>query len=1091
MKPNPSQESGIALLKTVTSYLNDAEQTTIQNALQYATSAHAGYWRKNGNPYVEHPIAVAAMLAEWRAPTAVLVAGLLHDTHKPNYSQKTNLSDIEARFGSEVSYLVREVSQLGRLGHIYPAIQAGMADAVSAAGIGLSERLPWANLVLQRSPLAIVIKFADRLHNLQTTHVHKEHRQIEFAAYTLHIFAPLAERLGMRDVKRQLEDSAFRILQPDEYSAIAERYPWSKRAKATQPIIEGIEQKFQTMGLSVEVLLDQSSLYRIYQQENMTGQRIPLELAQPIIVVVGQQSDCYCALGFLHQLWAPVPEMFRDYIAAPKPNAYRALHTHLRYSRKQNLIVLVRDKEMQLVAERGLTAAWLGVSADKLPSLPKPGSATDQDMTVFTPDGDLIVLPKESTPIDFAYAVHRSLGHQCIGAMVNGRMASLSQPLRRGDIVQIRVSSASVGPSSDWLDMVKTPRARASIRRWLRSQNPVEAADLGWRKLDKRLRQQGIILSSNRVTERLQLVAENLGYETRSDLLLALGLKKRDIDSVIEALLGDKKTQETRPFLQAVVVSLAKGDLPQRFAGCCYPVPPDPIVGYETRDKIIAIHRADCEQVQQQRPLLNAEWASQRLDWQSEIDILAIDRHRLVYDISKIIAETGLSMNSFYADRIDDGSAQIRIAISQLPHKQSDLLLKRLQTVADVRQAELKNLRLPENYNKHGVMARHFSNPYTLRPVTGSNFFGRRKELLELVNNLRDVRPGEAVLLWGPRRIGKTSMLLEFKENVISGGDFLPVFIDLQRLSGRSTTMFLFEIARTITKELTELDLKPPNLSRMKRDPLGYFSGFLEKQPALQDKLLVLIFDEFQLLGELREDQVSLADINRYFRSMIQHQQGLSIVFSGGGLLDDLLRVPETSFMLEVARHQRLTCLDETDARRLIVEPAGKVTYEEDAVERLLELTAGHPYFMQWICSELVTRVEDDIPAIVSGSDMDVVLIEWVPYQSEQFFNHLWGHTVQFDREVQHLNKLVLTVMAVQEKNSDDYWLSFAQIYQGGLQNLLSEERAWEVLQGLVKMDTLESVVPEQYRIKVPLCTYWLRHNFDVQRVVKEINHAQ
>ncbi|MBE2221104.1 MAG: HD domain-containing protein [Anaerolineae bacterium] len=1091
MKSNPSTGSVAALLKTVTSYLTDAEQATIQNALTYAAAAHDGYWRKSGDPYVEHPIAVASILAEWRAPTAVLVTSLLHDTHKPNYSRKTNLLEIEQLFGREVGYLMSEVSQLGRLGHIYPAIQAGMADAARATDAELSRRLPWVNLVLQRSPLAIVIKLADRLHNLQTIHVHSERRQIEFAAYTQHIFVPLAERLGMRAVKRQLEDDAFRILQPDAYGDIAARYPWQKRQQAAQKIIEQIEQHLQTKELPAEIILDPNSFYNIYQFENMIGRHLPLELAQPVIILVDKRADCYCALGYVHQLWTPEPERFRDYVAAPKPNGYRALHTQLRFTSRHNLIVLLRDKQMHLVAEYGLAAQWQGVPSEKLPHLPQRTELPSGKITVLTPDGDLVLLPEKATPVDFAYSIHKSLGHQCIGAMVNGRMASLSHPLHSGDIVHIRVSRASVGPSSDWLEFVQTPRARAAIRRWIQSQNPVEAADLGWKKLDEQLRRQGILLSSGRVTDRLQLVAEKLGYQSRSELLIAVGLKKREAGSVVAELLGLGVEQDGRPFLQAVVVSLANGNLPHRFARCCNPEPPDPIVGYETRTKVIKIHRADCERVGKQRPLLNAEWASRNVDWQSEIDILAIDRQRLVYDVSKIIAEAGLTMNSFYADRIADGSAQIRIAISQLPPTQLNLLLKRLQNVADVRQAELSTLQLPENYNKQGVMAHHFSNPYTLRPVTGSNFFGRRKELLELVNNLRDVRPGEAVLLWGPRRIGKTSLLLEFKANVVGGDDFLPVFVDLQRLSGRSTTMFLLEIARAIVKELGIPGLKPPNLSRMKRDPLGYFSGLLERLPALQDKLLVLIFDEFQLLAELREEEVSLADINRYFRGMIQHQQGLSIVFSGGGLLDDLLRHPETSFMLEVARHQRLTVLEEKDARKLIVESVSKVFYAEEAVVLLLELTAGHPYFMQWICSELVTRAEGDRPPQVSAADVVAVLTDWVPHQSEHFFNHLWGHTVQADRKVQQINKLALTVMAVQEKNAEDYWLSFTQIYEGGLYNILDKDQAWHVLQGLVKMDTLESVVPEQYRIKVPLCTHWLRHNYDVQRVVKEINHAQ
>lgn len=1087
MNPNPTTGSeAVHLQKTVASYLTDAQQATIRNALTYSAAAHEGFFRKSGDPYVVHAIAVTAILAEWRAPTAVLVAGLLHDVHKSQYAHPTTLADIESIFGDEVAYLVSEVSQLGRLGYIYPALQAGMVDVADA---GLSDRLPWTSLILQRSPLAIVIKFADRLHNLRTTYVHTEERQIEFAAYTRHIFAPLAERLGMRAAKRQLEDHAFRILQPDEFAIMSDRYPWPDRQQAATEIMRQIQQQFQDKDLSATVFLDPNSLYNIYQMENLLGKRFPLELAQPVIVAVEKSAECYCALGHLHQLWPPDPERFRDYVASPKPNAYRALHTQLRFSPKHNLVVLVRDHQMHLVAEHGLTAAWWGVAVEQLPILPKPAETAVGDITIFTPDGEIKVLPEGATPIDFAYMIHKSLGHQCIGAAINGRMASLSQPLHSGDIVEIRVSSASVGPSPDWLDIVKTPRARYAIRRWIRSQNPVEAADLGWKKLAERLRQDGVLLASPRASERLQFVADQMGYKSRRDLLVALGLQQRDLTAVVEQILGPNVANSTTPSLQAAIVSLAKGNLPQRLAGCCNPLPPDPIIGYKTRTNIIKIHRTDCAQVQEQRPLLNAEWVNEKVGWQAEIDILAIDRSRLVHDISKIIGETGFSMNSFYADRIADGSARIRIAIGQLSQKQSAILLKRLKTVPSVRQAELKPLQLPQNYDKQGVLAHHFSNPYTLRPVTGGNFFGRRKELLELVNNLRDVRPGEAVLLWGPRRIGKTSLLLQFKQNVIGGDDFLPVFIDLQRLSGRSTTVFLFDIARAIVKELGIPGLKPPNINRMKRDPLGYFSGLLEHLPALQNKLLVLIFDEFQLLGELREDQVSLADINRYFRSMIQHQQGLSIVFSGGGVLDELLHHPETSFMLEVARHQKLGCLDADAARQLIVEPIAKVVYAEDVVEQLLHLTAGHPYFMQWICSELITRTEDT--SQVQTEDVATVLKEWVPYQSEHFFNHLWGHTVTFDRQRQIFNKLVLTVMASLGQSETGYWLSFPQIFQGGLQDVLSEDQVWTILQGLVKMDTLESVVPEQYRIKVPLCTYWLRHNYDVMRVVKEINHAQ
>jgi GTP pyrophosphokinase len=1067
-------------------YLSAEELETLQRALAYAAAAHAGFTRKSGAAYIEHPVAAASLLADWRAPTAVLAAGLLHDTLKPAYARVPPPDEICRIFGREIAHFVQEVSNMGRLGNIYPAVRPDDEEA----GESLPDRLSWVALVLQRSPMAAVIKFADRLQNFESIDVHHQERQLEFATHTMHIFAPLAERMGMRAVKRQLEDYAFQILNPDAYGRVARRYPWPERKQAAAGIVQQLHEKLQSAGIHAEVFPNPHSFYNIYQYETIRDKQFPPELVQPIVIVTENSGQCYHVLGLVHALWPPDPEQFRDFIAAPKKNGYRAIHTQLRFSPRHNLIVLIRDRQMQIVAEKGITARWHGVPPDLLPSFPRRADALPGNISVLTPDGDLIVLPEGATVIDFAYAVHQGVGHQAIGAVVNGKMAFLSQELNSGDIVQVRVSNASVGPSPEWLSIIKTPKARSAIRRWIRAQNPVEATDQGYKMLEKRLRQEGVILASARASRRLQVVAGKLGYAARDDLLVAIGLGQRDVAQVAEQMIGQNSPNEAAPSLQATIVSLADADLPHRFAGCCNPLPPDPIMGYVTRDNVVKIHRADCLRARRLRPLLNAEWVTFDVDWQAEINILAIDRPRLVYDVSKIVAEMGLSMNSFYADRIADGSAQLRIGVGQLPQTQLEMLLKRLHKVPDVRQAVVESPQLPVQYNERSVLARHFGNPYTLRPATGSGFFGRKRELLELVNNLRDVRPGEAVLLWGPRRIGKTSLLLEFKQTVVGGDDFLPVFVDLQRLSGRSTTMFLHDIAREIVKALDMPSVKPPNLSRMKKDPLGYFRGFLENVPALQERLLVLIFDEFQLLGELREENVSLVDINRYFRGMIQHQQGLSIVFSGGGVLDSLLRHPETSFMLEVARHQKLDCLDEESARRLIVEPVPRVHYEETAVAQLLHLTAGHPYFLQWICSELVSQVDNIRQSTITTTLVDQVLTAWVPDQGEQFFNHLWGHTIGFDRQTELYNKLVLTSMAGSEPSGDKAAVPFTVLFRNGLEGILTEDQARYVLDGLVKMDTLIVTGSEQYRIKVPLCQHWLRQNYDVQHVVKEAARA-
>lgn len=1080
--------SGYQLLQTIAAYLPPEAVAEVEKGLLLAAYAHQGYSRKNNDPYVEHPIAVAAILAGWRAPTAVLITALLHDVCKEKYADCPPQTEVVRLFGSDVARLLQDVARLGRLGplHAQPDRETSLESSEA-----LAQRLPWVALVLQRAPLAVVIKIADRLHNFATLDALPPERQAAFAAVTLNIFVPFAERLGMRAVKRQLEDQAFAVLQPDVYQSLSRRCPLEARQTATADLVSHIQSHLGQYGVPARVAIKPVSLYTIYRGETLQNRPVPLHLAQPIIVVTETAGDCYRALGALHQLWPPLPGHIHDYIVAPKPNGYRALHTHVRLGPGEKLVLLLRDPEMEQVAEWGLAAGWLGVPQARLPQFAQWREPPAGNISVLTPDGDLKMLPVGATPIDFAYAIHKGLGHQCTGAVVNGRVASLDRTLESGDVVHILTSQASIGPASEWLNVVKTSRARSAIRQWLRAQNPTEASKKGWNLLDNRLHRQGLILASAQAADSLQLVAEQLGYASRDDLLLAIGLQERPVDLVVDLLKQVANRGDGLPSLQATIVSLAEADLPQRLAGCCNPLPPDHIVGYVTRDSVVTIHRSDCARVAALRPLINAEWNTLEIQRQAEIEIQAIDRPRLIQDVTAVIAETGLNMTSFHAERMADGSAQLHLTLSEMPQSQQTLLLKRLRGIADVRQAEMTSLRRPARFFEQGIVARQFANPYTLRPVSGGSFFGRRAELRALVNNLREVRPGEAVLLWGPRRIGKTSLLLEFRQSVINGADYVPVFVDMQRLSGRSATMFLLDISRAIVKALDSPTVKAPNLSRMKRDPLGYFRGFLENVPALQNKLIVLILDEFQLLGELKDEEVSLADINRYFRSLLQHQHGLTIVFSGGGVLETLLRQPEASFMLELARHQKLGCLDEAAARQLIVEPLPRIRYEEQVVEDLLALTAGHPYYLQWLCSELIVEADREERPFIQPAHLQTVLNNWMPLQGEQFFNHLWGSSLGYDLAQQQCSKLALTAIAELADAENGRWLSLSQIQQSGILTVLSEAQVWELLQGLAQMDTLESRDDEQFRLKVALCEQWLRANYSVKRLLKEMENGR
>ncbi|MCB8942214.1 MAG: TGS domain-containing protein [Ardenticatenaceae bacterium] len=563
-----------------------------------------------------------------------------------------------------------------------------------------------------------------------------------------------------------------------------------------------------------------------------------------------------------------------------------------------------------------------------------PQQTAADTMRVFTPQGDELLLPVGATAIDFAYAVHLELGHECTGVLVNGRSTPLSSPLQDGDVVKILTSQVGVGPSPDWLDVVQTRRARSAIRHWLKEQ--AEAED-------------------------------------------------------------------------------------------------------ETTAVPISAHT---------------------------LELTALTRPTLLTEITLLVAQSGQNMSRFQAEQVSGELTRVEVGLAAVP----EVLLAKLRQVEGVQWVTV------------GVAQRPFSpaaisNPHTLRPVSGEGFFGRRAELRELVNNLRGVRPGEAVLLWGARRVGKTSLLMQFQQNVLGRGDYLPVFVDMQRLSGRSTSRFLHDIYKSIAEAIDE---KPPTVTRMKRDPLGFFRSFLENEARLQDRHLVLILDEFQLLAELEEDGVTVADINRYFRSLIQHGRGLTVIFSGGGVLDVLLKQPAASFMLEVAVYQQIGCLDEAAARQLIEQSVARVQYEAAVVESLLSLTAGHPYYLQWVCGELVARAERHGRSHIMPTDLTTLLTEWLPGQGEQFFSHLWGSSVGLTREMQQRYKVVVTAVAQSNKT----WQPLNKIART-LAPYLAESEVWRLAQDLVKMDTL-LVLGKRYALKVPLFARWLRANVTVEGVVRE-----
>jgi len=482
------------LLEKLATYDESEEgRVLVEKAAQFAEWCHAGFSRLDGSPYILHPITVATILSEWQAPVEILAAALLHDVLNTQYSQVPSLAELEKNFAPELISLVRDVASLGEFRQaLYQSSVEVSTEEVQesnsndderltsgswdVSGYGWEvqessekriERVSWAFVVLQRNPIAVVIKLADRLHNLQSHRVLPEQQRRRFAAAILNIFAPFADRLGMRRVRQELEDEAFQIYYPERFNEVAH---YTGEVLATMPIDEHcrkLEQVLHKHGIDVKVHKQVNHHYHIYREQLAHRDReVPsTDMFTVVVVVKSEEEDCYRTLRVVHSTWRPLGESY-DYIANPRPTGYRALHTRVYESALGAFKVLIRTEAMHLVAEHGITARWRGIGEELLPSIDPLPERPKGNIMAITPQGEVKYLPQGATPIDFAYAIHPEIGHHCMQAWVNGRQAPLEAPLEDGSVVDI-IASRGVGePNRDWLQFVVTATAREAIEKW-------------------------------------------------------------------------------------------------------------------------------------------------------------------------------------------------------------------------------------------------------------------------------------------------------------------------------------------------------------------------------------------------------------------------------------------------------------------------------------------------------------------------------------------------------------------------------------------------------------------------------------------------
>ncbi len=670
----------------------DREQ--VERAYQYAEKAHTGQQRISGEAYITHCIAVAIILAELKVSPTLIVAGLLHDVVEDT---PVTLDNIRQEFGDEVARLVDGVTKLTQLPRVSRGDQHPFEieeyGLIQADGMDDSRKRQLAQETLRKTFLAmgedirvVLVKLADRLHNMRTLWYMPESKRKRIAQETLDIFAPLANRLGIWQIKWELEDLSFRYVNPEKYKEIAELLSLRRveREKQIQDIIDRLRSILEQASIHADISGRPKHIYSIYHkmQEKSRSFDALMDL-RGVRLIVPTAQDCYAALGIIHANWRPIPHEFDDYIAAPKDNNYQSLHTAVIYDDGRPLEVQIRTSEMDQNAEFGIASHWRykekGGRIDegydqRVNTLRRlmdwrqevtdasefvDGMKTDvfQDRVyIFTPKGDIIDLPQGATPIDFAYHVHTEIGHRCRGAKINGKLVTLDYELKTGDQVEI-LTAKHGGPSRDWLNsnlgLVRTQRARGKIRAWFKWQDREQNLTQGRQILERELRRLGIEIE-------LEKLARLFEFRNVDDLFVAIGCGDIPIGKVITKLsdLDQDKTED--PLLAptpievkqphsapATVTVLGLKGILTTFARCCKPVPGDDIAGYITRGRGVTIHRIDCPnmlRMDERDRLIKVSWGSAPKTYPVPVEVKAYDRKGLMGDISQVLSEESINI---------------------------------------------------------------------------------------------------------------------------------------------------------------------------------------------------------------------------------------------------------------------------------------------------------------------------------------------------------------------------------------------------------------------------------------------------------------
>ena len=711
------------LIEKIRRYHPDDDMDLVRRAYAFSEQAHREQRRKSGDPYFVHPCAVAVILADLMLDATTIAAGLLHDCVEDVECITTQT--IREMFGQDVELLVDGVTKLSKLN--FSSREEQQAESLRKMFLAMAKDIR-----------VVLIKLADRLHNMRTLKYQKPERQVPIARETLDIYAPLAHRLGVYTIKWELEDLALRYIDPDGYYDLVAKVGMRReeREKLIASVTRQLQDSLRKTGIKAEIEGRPKHFYSIYKKmksQNKTFDQINDLIA--IRVLVNTQQDCYYVLGVVHTLWPQVPGRFKDYISVPKANMYQSLHTTV-VNQGRPFEVQIRTFEMHRTAEYGIAAHWRykeGKQIDELDTklswlrriLDWQSEARDSsdfgellkfdlfadEVFVFTPKGDVVSLPRGATPLDFAYRIHSAVGNRCIGAKVNGRIVPLSSSLETGDFVEVMTSQASHGPSRDWLNIVKTSEAKAKIRAWLKKEEREENVVKGKEMLTAEAKKAGYTMAQLTKADILEPVFKRYSLSSLDDLYATIGFGGLSTLQLLNRLAEEYKKQNRaeapplpiveKPAEEAkkpapssssngVIVKGESGML-VRFARCCNPLPGDEIVGYITRGRGVSVHRADCVNLKdagvEPERMIEVEWESSGAgSYEADIQMLCYDHAGLFAEISLMFASQDVPVTAVTAHTVKNkqGLCTMNMTIVIKTTQQLDKLLRDLQKRPDV-----------------------------------------------------------------------------------------------------------------------------------------------------------------------------------------------------------------------------------------------------------------------------------------------------------------------------------------------------------------------------------------------------------------------